>query len=111
MKKPLSIGALLGTSSSDIYTVPASFNSDIETITISNNNGSGVAVTLTWYDATTATTYTLVDAHQMGANDLFQLTNPLYLKAGDKISGLASSASHIRISIRAQEEYTQVKLT
>jgi hypothetical protein len=107
--KPVSIGALLTTTDSDIYVVPPSFIADVETITMSNNAGSNQHCTIKWYDALTATTYVLVDNHQMVGHELEQLDKPLLLKAGDKIIASSANTSVIRVSIRVKEMFTQIK--
>ena len=43
--------ALTTTSDTDIYTVPARFNADINSIYVNNESSSAVTFSLDWYDA------------------------------------------------------------
>lgn len=106
--RSISIGTLATTTESDLYVVPAHFNADIKTITLSNNNGAGQHITVKWVNAATGITYVLVDDKQMAASEVLQLFDPLFLSAGDKIRVVADSSIHIRVSLRVEEIYSSV---
>lgn len=102
----ISISALATTTEADLYTVAPNFNADIEMITCSNNNGAGQHVTIKWVDATTSTTYILLDDVQVPADSFFQLEKPLLLNSGDKIRISSNASIHIHVAVRAKETYT-----
>ena len=106
--RPKTLGKVLTTSSQDIYTVPNSFNSIIDSIIISNITGSSVRFTLQWYSATDAVTYNMFYNSVLPANTTVQITDPLILQAVDKVRGLASANSSVNITVRVQEEYNLV---
>lgn len=106
--RSVSIGTLATTTESAVYTVPARFNADIKTITLSNNNGAGQHVTIKWVNVATGVTHVLLDDKQMVAKEVFQLFDPLFLSAGDSIRVVADSSTHIRVSLRVEEIYSPV---
>jgi len=102
------LGKVLTTSSQDIYTVPNSFTSIIDSIIISNITSGTVTFTLQWYSATDAVTYSMFYNSVLPANTTVQITDPLILQAADKIRGLASANSSVNITLRVEEEYSVV---
>ncbi len=102
------LGKVLTTSSQDIYTVPNSFTSIIDSIIIANVTSNNVTFTLQWYSATDAVTYSLFFNSVLPANSTIQITDPLILQAGDKLTGLASANSSVNITLRVEEEYSVV---
>lgn len=103
--KNRTLGLLLPTSSTTIYTVPVRFSSEVTSIVISNASASTVTVTLKWTDNITSTVYSIAEQVPMYGRSIVQLTNAFTLQAGDVISGYAS-ASAITISIKVEEEYS-----
>jgi len=106
--RSVSIGTLATTTESAMYTVPARFNADVKTITISNNNNAVQLITIKWVNASTATTFTLVENKQMAARDVIQLFDALALSAGDSIRVVADGSTQIRVSLRIEETYSPV---
>jgi hypothetical protein len=102
------LGKVLTTSSQDIYTVPNSFTSIIDSIIISNITSSSVTFILQWYSLTDTVTYSMFYNSILPANTTIQITDPLILQAGDKLRGLASANSSVNITIRVEEEYSVV---
>lgn len=107
----VSIGALLGTSDSDIYIVPANFNASIISLVLSNNNGTNEHCNVKWFNSATSVTYVLLDNYLMPSHGFIQLENPLKLQAGDKVIANAVNASKIRLSLCIDEEFNPVKRT
>jgi len=105
-RKKRTLALELTTSNQDIYTVPARFNADVNSIYINNASGSTVTFSLDWYEAATTTHHTLAETVELPPNSLLQITDyPLYLIRDDKIRGLASSNSAVNISISLEEYY------
>jgi len=102
------LGKVLTTSSQDIYTIPNSFNSIIDSIIISNITSNSITFTLQWYSATDVATYSMFYNSPLPPNTTIQITEPLILQAGDTIKGLASANSSVNITLRVQEEYSVV---
>ena len=99
-------GAALTTSFQDIYTVPARFTTEVNSIYINNASSSLVTFSLDWYDAASTTFYTLAELVELPANSLLQITDyPLYLIGSDKIRGLASANSAVNITVSLEEFY------
>ena len=106
VRKKRTLAAQLTTANADVYTVPARFNADINSIYIKNSSGSATTFSLDWYEAATATYHTLAETVELPANSLLQITDyPLFLIRGDKIRGLASANSAVNISISIEEYY------
>ena len=106
--KNRTIGAVLTTSNTDLYTVPTRYISNISSIIVSNASASKTTFSLDWYDTATSTWYTLAEVTEMTGNSILQLTNGFQLQAGDKFRGLASAADSITVSIRVEESYSVV---
>jgi len=95
----------LGTSNSDIYTVPNNYETQVKSIFISNLTGNQVTFSLDWYDSSTTTYYTITEATKLLPNAIIQITESLWLEEADKIRGLASATSSVNISINVEEAY------
>ena len=104
--KNRTLGLLLPTSSSTVYTVPARYTTEVTSIVISNASASTVTVTLKWIDNVTSTVYSIAEQVPMYGRSIVQLTNAFTLQAGDIINGYASASSAITISIKVEEEYS-----
>jgi len=102
------LGKVLTTSSQDIYSIPNSFISHMDSIIVANVTSNNVTFTLQWYSATDAVTYSLFFNSVLPANSTIQISDPLILQAGDKLKGFASANSSVNISLRVQEEYSVV---
>jgi hypothetical protein len=102
------LGKVLTTTSQDIYTIPNSFISHMDSIIISNITSSNVTFILQWYSSTDAVAYNVFYNSVLPANTTIQITDPLILRSGDKLKGLASANSSVDITIRVQEEYSVV---
>ena len=105
--KNRSVAKVLTTSPADIYTVPAAFKAEIESIVITNVSGSDVRVDLNWYEASTTTSYALAGDTIIKANSVVQFTHSLYLDKNDKITGSAVVDSVITVTVRTREYFAE----
>jgi hypothetical protein len=105
--KNRSVGKVLTGSVADVYTVPAAFKADVESIVIVNTSNNIVKVDLNWYQATTTTSYALANDVSLLPNSLLQMTNPLFLDKNDKITGSAAVADVITVSVRVREYFAE----
>lgn len=96
----------LSTSTSDVYAVPSSFKSTVDSIIIANKSTGYVDVSIDWYSALNATDYALAGSIRLEPNSTVQITDPLFLEAGDKIKGSATVVSSVVVSVRVSEEYS-----
>ena len=109
-RKKRTVALELTTANQDIYTVPARFTTEVNSIYINNASSSLVTFSLDWYDAASTTFYTLAELVELLANSLLQITDyPLYLIGSDKIRGLASANSAVNITV-SLEEFFQTSL-
>jgi hypothetical protein len=106
--KNRTVGLVLTTSNQDIYTVPTSFRSTVESVVISNTSSLPVTFSLDWYQVLSTTYYAIATNVRMEPNSVLQLTNAFYLAPRDKIRGLASAGSSITVSIRVSEDFVTV---
>lgn len=106
--KNRTIGALLTTSNTDIYTVPTRYIAEVSSIIISNASSSVKTFSLDWYDTVTATWYTIAELVSLQPHSIVQITDSFMLQAGDKFRGLASAVDSITVSIRVEESYSVV---
>lgn len=103
--KNRSLGLTLATSNADVYIVPTSFKATIDSIFISNITSSAITFNLDWYKLSNTTYYPIATTVRMEPNSILQITDALYLEAGDKIRGLASAGTSIVVTIRVKEQY------
>lgn len=99
-----SIGAVLTASAADLYTVPAGTTAIVTLAQATNvNTTSAYKITLQWYCAATATTYTLANAISIPANTAVGLidSSKLFLAAGDKLKAFADTTdvTHLTVSV------------
>lgn len=105
--KNRSVAKVLTTSTADIYTVPAAFKAEVDSIVITNISGNDVRMDLSWYEATTATSFALANDVLIKANSVVQLTNALYLDKNDKITGSAFTTDVITVTVRTREYFAE----
>lgn len=104
-RKKLTVSKDLTTANQTIYTVPARFTADVNSIIISNTSSSSVTFSLDWYQSSSTTYFTIAETVTMVPNSIIQITEyPLYLEKNDSIRGLASANSSITVTV-ASEEY------
>lgn len=87
----------LGTSDTDIYTVPATLSA-VVVLGIHNVNGSARTVTLKYYKQSTAETLTFVSGLSVAANSSIKLAAPFSMEQGDKLIGLASNSASVHVT-------------
>lgn len=104
--KNRTLGATLSTTNQDIYTVPAAFKADVESIFITNVTTSYVTFSLDWYDSSTSTYHTIAETVRLEPNSLLQITKAFYLSYGDKIRGLCSVNNSVEVSVKVAEQYS-----
>lgn len=101
-----SIGAVLTTSSADIYTVPAGTTAVVTLVQATNvNTTSTYKTTLKWYCAAAAAAYTLANAIAIPPNAAVGLidVSKLFLSAGDKLQALCDTNSVTNITVSVLE--------
>jgi hypothetical protein len=98
----------LTTSNLVIYTTPIRYSSEITSIVVSNRSSATVTFSLDWYDSVSSTYYSVASQVPMYGQSIIQLTNAFTLQQNDVIRGLASAASAITVSIKAEEAYSVV---
>lgn len=105
------VGAALTTSSADILTNSAGSGKvfKVNSVYVSNVDGTNNAtVNVTWYDASTTTSFYLADVIVVPAGSTLKAITKdasIYLEEGDKISALASANSDLQIIISYEEIY------
>ena len=98
--------ALTTTSDMDVYTVPSNFSSHIEHLMITNSDSSNRNYTLKFYQADSATTYTLFSSHAVagkGSESVFTIDKPLYIHQGDKLIVAADTVDTLTVVVAAEE--------
>ena len=101
----ITFGAALTTSSQDVYTTPAYFKADVESIVISNKTGATTTFTLQWYSLKNNTDYPLFFSTTIDPYASIQLTQALYLDAGDKVKAYAGANNAVTVSVKVAEAY------
>ena len=100
-------GSPLGTNSGDILTCPTDKLLKINSIIVSNVDGSSSAdVNVLFYNADNTTGYHLAKTVSVPADSTLIVLGkdaPIYLEEGDKIQALASAAGDLEIIISYEE--------
>tara|TARA_B100000427_G_scaffold253905_1_gene217386 strand:+ start:2095 stop:2460 length:366 start_codon:yes stop_codon:yes gene_type:complete len=100
-------GAALGTSSADILTCASDKVYKVNSIIVSNIDGSNAADTTVIYnDSSASANFHLAKTVTVPAKSTLVVMgkdSPIYLEEGDKIAGLASAASDLEIIISWEE--------
>ena len=101
------VGAALGTGSSDILTNSAASGKvfKVNAIYVANVDGTNNAdATVGFYDASAAATYKLANTITVPADATLDIiSKSIYLEEGDKITALASAASDLEIVVSYEE--------
>lgn len=103
--KNRTVGVTLTTSNQDVYTVPPTFKSDVESIYITNVTTSAVTFSLDWYDSAASAYHTIAETVRLEPNSLLQITRAFYLLQGDKIRGLCSVNDSVEVSVKVSEQF------
>jgi hypothetical protein len=96
----------LTASNQDIYVVPVSFKASVGSIIITSISGSSCTFSLDWYKLSNTTYYPIATTMVMMPYSVLQITDALYLEAGDKLRGLASATSSIVITVKTSEQFS-----
>jgi hypothetical protein len=103
--KNRTVGLELTTSTVDIYVVPNNYETETASVIISNATGSKRTFSLEWYDSINSTTYVLAEDVEIEANAVIQITQPLWLRKGDKLSGSADADTSVTVSVVVSEYF------
>ncbi len=107
--KDRTVGKELVTTNSNVYQVPPFYTSMIDSIMITNLSSSSKTFSLDWYDSENNTYFTIAEATLINGNSVIQITDCLFLRAGDSLRGLASTNNTITVIVRMKEDYSVVK--
>lgn len=103
--KKRTISLLLTGTDQTIYTCPPNHETEVTSIIISNAAGATRTFSLDWYDLTATATHSLADEVDLEANSLIQITDGLWLEAGDYLQGQASATSSVTVTLRIEEYF------
>lgn len=106
MTKNRSVGKVLTTTNSTVYTVPPQFKTEVNSIVISNALAVKVSFSLDWYDSASSTYFTLAESVVLLPNSMLHIDYPLYLQQNDTLRGLASAVDAVTVSVKVSEQYT-----
>lgn len=93
-----------GTTSSTLYTVPASTNVKIVSIVMANTTSSSAIVTINVVPSgnSAAAANQVIPAMSVSGNSVSTLDSPIFMAAGDFIAGLQGTASAITVTISVE---------
>jgi hypothetical protein len=95
----------LTTSDLAIYSVPPNYETEIQSVVISNVAGAKRKFTLEWYEAATTTYFPLAKNVDIEANSIIQVTVPLWLVKGESLRGSASVDNSVVITVYVKEHF------
>lgn len=107
--KDRTVGKELTTTNSTVYQTPPFYTAMIDSIIVTNASSATQTYSLDWYDSEATTYFTLAELTPLPPNGMVQITDCLFLKAGDLLRGLASTNSAVTIVIRMKEDYSVVR--
>lgn len=103
--KNRTVGKVLLTTNSTIYTVPPHFEASVDSIIISNSDSANKTFSLDWYDSKTTTFYTIAEQVHIGGHSYLQIVDGFILQPSDTLRGLASVTDVVTISVKVKEEF------
>ena len=103
--KNRTLGKELLLTNSTVYTTPPRFNSNVDSIVVSNSSGGIVRFSLDWYDSKTTTYYTIAEQMVLYPNSVLQITDGFILQPNDTLRGLATVANVVTVMVKVREEY------
>lgn len=103
--KNRTLGKELLLTNSIVYTTPPRFNSNVDSIVVSNSSGGIVRFSLDWYDSKTTTYYTIAEQVVLYPNSVLQITDGFILQPNDTLRGLATVANVVTVMVKVKEEY------
>lgn len=103
--KNRTLGTALLLTNTIVYTTPPRFESNVDSIVISNTSASQVKFTLEWYDVVSATVYYIAKDVTLYPNSILQLTDSMILQPNDLLRGLATVADVVNVIVKVKEEY------
>jgi hypothetical protein len=95
----------LTTSDLTLYSVPPNYETEIQSIVISNVAGAKRKFTLEWFEAITGNYFALAKDVDIEANAIIQVTVPLWLVKGESLRGSASVDNSIVITVYVKEHF------
>ena len=106
-----SVGAVLTTTLTDIYTVPNSKKSEWVMLYITNTSGSTQSFDVDYYDASEDSTFSLFDGYSLSSKEFFHIGGNynefIYMQAGDKIKASATGAMTLLVSLIEHNDVIQ----
>jgi hypothetical protein len=103
--KNRTVGLVLGTADADVYSVPPNYEAEIVSIVITNTTSGNKSFSLGWYDAASTNTYEIAEDTEIRNNGIVQITQPLWLRKGDKLVGSASVDTSVTVSVLVTEYF------
>lgn len=91
--------ALTGTSATACYTCGAGVYADGVALNIAPAGGVGGNVTITWYDASSATSFTQVEEIVLATNANSSWNLALHFEPGDELRVAGESGMHVTITV------------
>jgi hypothetical protein len=95
----------LTTGGGTIYSVPANYETEVQSIIISNAAASKRTFTLEWYNSATASDVALAYNVEIEGNAIIQATTPLWLVKGESLKGSANIDSSVVITVYVKEHF------
>lgn len=104
-RKRRTLSTLLTDSNQTLYSVPVNFETDVKNIILSNKSDSVRYVTIERYDLVEDTWYSFCGELPLSGNSIVKIDEPLFMKKGDSLRGLASSNDSVTVHIVVNEVF------
>jgi hypothetical protein len=106
-----SVGAVLTTTLTDVYTVPSSKKAEWVMLYVTNTSGSTATFDVEYYDASESTSFPIFDGYSLSAKNFFQIGGDynefIYMQAGDKIKASSSAPMTLLVSLIEHNDIIQ----
>lgn len=106
-----SVGAVLTTTLTDVYTVPNSKKAEWVMLYVTNTSGSTATFDVDYYDASESTSFPIFDGYSLSAKNFFQIGGDynefIYMQAGDKIKASSSAPMTLLVSLIEHNDIIQ----
>lgn len=103
--KTKSVAKVLATTNTTIYTAPAQFRAEVESLVICSSHNNAAAVTIQWFDVVDNAWYNLFSGHSIPANGTVLFENVLYLERLGAIRASSTVANAITVTLKLKETF------
>lgn len=101
------VGAnLTANTATDVYTCPNNFTAKVDLVFVANNTNGNKTITISWYDHTNSTYYTIAPGYVVSSYNFLKLSDGyLIMNSGDKLTFTSETGSTMSAIVSVEEYF------